>query len=156
MIPTPMAPLEEPILAGTPVPQPVMVISPESADQVTRLARWGKGRVNEVAYATDGSLLAVASSLGIYLYDAETWEALRLIETDTWVASVAFSPDGTLVAANGYWTVRLWDVVTGQEVRTFRHTPHEVNSIAFSPDGETLAAGWSDGTVVLWVIATEP
>ena len=42
-------------------------------------ARLGKGEVEDVAYSPDGKYLAVASSIGIWLYDAETYQALSLL-----------------------------------------------------------------------------
>ena len=66
-------------------------------------ARLGKGWISEtaysaIAYASDGACLAVASSVGIWLYDVETGEELDLLvgHTDL-VNSVAFSPDGETV-----------------------------------------------------------
>lgn len=100
-----------PVLAGTPLPRPVAAISPENANRVMQLARWGKGTAYGVTYSPDGRLLAVASSLGIYLYDAETLAEVRFIETDAWISSMAFSPDGTLLAsASQDGTVRLWGI----------------------------------------------
>jgi hypothetical protein len=114
-------PLVLPVLAGTPYPQPNQPISLTNANQVVQLARWGKGTVNQVIFSPDGRLLAVASSLGIYLYDAETLAEIRFIETDAWVRSVAFSPDGRLLASGSGWQhgETLGCVATkGQEVRT--------------------------------------
>ncbi|TEU18288.1 MAG: hypothetical protein E3J21_06270, partial [Anaerolineales bacterium] len=88
-----------PVLAGTPMPWPVAAISPYNAAQVVQLARWGKGTVGEVTWSLDGQLLAVASSLGIYLYDAETLEEVRYIKTEVRVMDVAFSPDGAILAS---------------------------------------------------------
>jgi hypothetical protein len=67
------------------------------------------------------------------------------------VMSVAFSPDGQVVAA-GSWdqTVRLWRVADGQLVRTLAGHTCFVYSVAFSPDGQVVASGSRDSTVRLW------
>ena len=63
-------------------------------------ARFGKGSIHEIAYSPDGSMLAVAGSLGIWLYDTETLQELRLLGADAGgVYSVSFSPDGQTLAS---------------------------------------------------------
>ncbi len=70
-----------------------------------------------------------------------------------WVESIAFSPDGRLLAS-GSWdgTVKLWRVSDGRLVRTLTRGRVRVRSIAFSPDGRLLAAGtgFPDGTIKVW------
>lgn len=75
------------------------------------------------------------------------------------VRSVAFSPDGKLLAAgNRYHTVRVWNVETRKEVTTLTGHMSDVWSIAFSPDGKTLAAADTDwkkpSKVKLWDTTT--
>ena len=114
-------------------------------------ARIGKGDISDIKYSPDGKKLAVGSSIGIWLYDANTGDVLALFAGHTEdVVSIAFSPDGkTLVSASYDYTVRLWDVQTGKHKGTiFERTTH----ITFSPDGETLVtAGY---TVGLWDVQT--
>ena len=63
-------------------------------------ARLGKGWISNIAYSPDGTRLAVASAIGIWIYDAQTGEELDLLTGHTgWVRSVAFSPDGTTIAS---------------------------------------------------------
>ncbi len=122
-------------------------------------ARLGKGEINEVAYSPDGTLLAVAGSIGIWLYDTETLQERALLTGHTqWVSSVSFSPDGKTIASassdptGSEYTVRLWDVATATQKGTLEHTG-AVYSVSFSPDGKTIATG-SWGELFLWDVAT--
>ena len=119
---------------------------------------WGKGWISgEVAYSPDGALLAVASSIGIWLYDANSGAEVYLLSGHTRpVFSVAFSPDGSALASSavaGDNTVRLWDIRTGDPLKIFEGHANHITSVAFSPDGLTLAAG--DGkNIRLWDVRT--
>ena len=68
--------------------------------------------------------------------------------------SVAFSSDGQWVLSGGSGTVKLWEVATGREVRTFTGISSYVRSVALSPSGEWALAGSWDGAVKLWDVAT--
>lgn len=78
---------------------------------------------------------------------------------NTTIQSVAFSPDGSLLAVgskNG--TVKLWRAAT-TAAATVVHAPlttfeNWVDVVTFSPDGRTLAAGSADNSLLTWSVGT--
>jgi WD40 repeat protein len=76
---------------------------------------------------------------------------------NSWVNSVAFSPDGRYALSGSLdATMKLWNVATGEEIRTFTGHTWSVSSVAFSPDGRYALSGSEDkdNTLKLWEVAT--
>ncbi|MDE0637377.1 MAG: dockerin type I domain-containing protein, partial [Candidatus Poribacteria bacterium] len=98
----------------------------------------------------------------IRLWNVEAGTELRKIIGHTdYVQSVAFSPDGQMLASGsgGKWqgddnTIRLWNVETGTELRKITRHTGSVYSVVFSPDGQMLTSGSSDDTIRLWDVET--
>ena len=96
------------------------------------VARLGLGWMTQIAYSPAGEYLALATSLAVELRDADTLELIRFFHGHTApVRSVAFSPDGKLLVSAGCAdeTVKLWDVETGEEVRTLTGHTWNVTSV---------------------------
>ena len=97
-------------------------------------ARLGKGKIQEITYSPDGNLLAVASSIGIWLYDTNTDEEINLLTECEHTVSVSFSPDGRILASRGPYydnTFRLWDVKTRKHIKTFTGPKDDVKNLSF-------------------------
>ena len=122
----------------------------------------------DIAISPGGDLLAVGTR-DSYTQEAgrgqdghvRLWDVARREEVASLVGhwhsvySVAFSPDGGLLASAGVAddTVKLWDVARREAVATFEGHTGTIESVAFSPDGGLLAsAGW-DRTVRVWDVA---
>lgn len=65
---------------------------------------------------------------------------------------VAYSPDGSLLAAGADRGVLLWDTATGRQIGRPLGAElfSNVNALAFNRDGSALAAGFSYGGVAIW------
>jgi WD40 repeat protein len=93
----------------------------------------------------DGQQLASAGSQGdIYLWELESGKLLHRLEAKDdldWVKraySLAFSPDGRLLAGGGVINLLLWDTSSGQVKRLFPQGSGEAVEVRFSGDGGML------------------
>src|SRR5690606_21579115 len=100
--------------------------------------------------APDGSTVATGGTDGaLRLWDARTGQPLRTVSTFPFgVASVAFSPDGRLIAAGRSWSAVVFDLASGRELRKVEHMGG-LGPVTFAPDGRALASGSGSGQVLI-------
>lgn len=71
------------------------------------------------------------------------------------VQGVFFSSDGNFIISYGWDnTIKIWDVKTFSEIRTFKGHTDQVWSAAISHDNKFLASGSMDRTFIIWDIQT--
>jgi WD40 repeat protein/predicted Ser/Thr protein kinase len=89
----------------------------------------------------------------IAAWDGETGRELPSFPKHSvgFVDDVAFSPDGTLLAASGIQTrIDIWDFTNRTVSYPLEGHFNTVNALAFSPDGKRLISAASDGTIRVW------
>ncbi len=111
-------------------------------------ARIGKGRANDIAVSPDGTQLAIATGLGIWLYNMNTGAEIALLTGHTaWVRTVAYSPNGKTLTSVSDREILLWNPETQKQKTTFDSQGSQ--SIAYSPNGQLLAVGRWGGIDIL-------
>ena len=111
-------------------------------------ARIGKGEANDIALSPDGTQLAVATGIGVWLYNAGTGAEIALLtgHTDR-VTAIAYSPNGDTLASMSGRDILLWNPTSQQQKATFEDEGG--HSLAYSPNGQMLAVGrWEEVRVL--------
>ena len=119
------------------------------------ILRIGKGTINDLKHSPDGDLIAVATHIGVWIYDANSGKEIRLLKHTEWVTSLDFSPNGKMLASGGFDGIHLWEPHTGQHL--FELTNKEIiTKLVFFPDGRTLASVANGGKIInLWDITNK-
>ena len=135
------------------------VVETQSNETVKNYAQWklpraakarlGKGGINVIQFSPDGTLLAVGSNIGVWLYDMETGEEKSLFAG--MCRTLTFSPDGRFLANSGGMSaeteIQLWEIATGREVPLIDlYAP--ASALRFSSDGKTLISLSSSGNAI--------
>jgi WD40 repeat protein len=110
----------------------------------------GRAKTNMIALSPESGTFAVAGPNSATAVHRSTDEVL-LLKEDWQVLSVAFSPDGSLIATGAIdGTARVWDLAGEQLSATLEGHEGPVDDVAFSPDGRRVVTASSDGTARVW------
>ena len=108
----------------------------------------------KMALSPDGKLLACASEGGGKVWEVASGMETSVLEYDSWVNMIDFSPDSTLVVtANQDNTSYIWNAATGEMIYGLEHGGN-VNAAVFSPDGRYIATASDDKTTRIWNTST--
>lgn len=80
----------------------------------------------------------------------QIFETSTLLRNDSWRTRVAWSPNGSRLAASSFSTIRVWSPASRKVVRTLNGHDGDVLSVAWSPDNSRIASGADDGTIQIW------
>ena len=117
------------------------------------IARVGHGLIVDMAFSPDNASLAVATWIGVWIYELETMQPIALLETERGiVGNVVLSPDGKWVAtSNGDGIIKVREIETEQRVANIQGWHDGTSQLAFSPDSQYIAAsGREYGDVYVW------
>ena len=119
------------------------------------IARLGCGSVRDMAFSQDGQSFAVASAIGLWLYELPTLSPITLWDTERGMTnSVTFSPDNRrIVTHTCAGDLKIWDIerdVCIVEVND--HGRSDISKPVFSQDGQRIASisFSSHGKIYVW------
>jgi WD40 repeat protein len=98
------------------------------------------------------SRVFVGLSLGLFLASLVQAQLPAELKSHTgFVYSVAFSPDGTMLATGSFDnTVKIWDAKSGKILQTCKGHTNQVYCVSWNNDGSLLASASQDKTIRLW------
>ncbi|MCL2801340.1 MAG: WD40 repeat domain-containing protein [Treponema sp.] len=121
------------------------------------------GWVRSAVFSRCGRFIASGSDKKIHFWDALEGEIIRTFGQDYTnytfmgdeVNSVSFNNNTSLIVSGyGNGTIGLWDVLTGELVKSFSGHEDSVNTVVFSPDESQILSSSSDGTIRLWDVSS--
>lgn len=114
-----------------------------------------KANISTIAISSDDKTVAIGSDKEVILWNALSKNKKAIFNGfKGLVTSLSFGPNGTLAAGDNKGLIIIWDLLTKKQ-RNFDYNNSyygspQVESIAFSSNGKILAAGYENGTIILW------
>jgi WD40 repeat protein len=129
-------------------------------------------QIHSITFSNDGNSLAIGTAdLKAFVFDTRTWQQTHILEHNSNVTSVRYSPDDSKLAAGTRYIspairnnmpvilhngrIALWDLKTKSQLYDFpkiRVGDSIVSAVTFSPDGHMIAGGNADGEIGIWKV----
>jgi WD40 repeat protein len=127
-------------LGVTPPANPNLeVLTPENAQDLQQLARYGNGLLTQAAaWSPDGQTLAVGGSIGIWFFDiSHPEQEPTLHDLDTAILDLVYTSDGNYLAYETSVGVDVIEIATGEGVLTIDNA----NEVVVYPDTNQIVVG---------------
>lgn len=113
-------------------------------------ARLGRGSIHDLKYSMDGTRIAVATSMGIWVYDTTELNEIYLLRKNSRrMFFSTFSPDSETLVSASLSGLYIWDINTGELQRQLENDSLAAN-MNFSRDGSTFWNVNLDGSMLIW------
>ena len=104
-----------------------------------------------IRFNTSGLKFASVQSNDCVVFRTETGERLLRLSHPGPVSALAWHPDGRRLATTCFdLRMRLWDTVTGQQLRSYEEHEAEPIDVKFDPTGTMIISSCWDNTTRLW------
>lgn len=136
--------------AGTPTPK--LRLWNMDTGELERDFGWSAGWPAAAAYSADDEHVAAGTmNREVHLFNVSTGSKMTLTGHASAVRSLAFSPDGALLASgDAAGEVQIWNAQSGQWLRTLTINAGWVTAVAFSPSTNELMTASEDGFLHFW------
>ena len=127
---------------------------PKATFKIERMRRLGW---MHIIFGPNSSTITCAGEDGtVLLLDTTTgMQKTSILGHTNRVSSIAFSPDGSIIASGRGEQILLWDVNTTEIVTTLNTKGLGVRTVTFNQCGSMLASGNEDNTLLLWDMQTK-
>ncbi|MCH8217574.1 MAG: protein kinase, partial [Planctomycetes bacterium] len=126
----------------------------KTRDQLYQIPSQGS-EISCVAFSPDDQYLAYCTGSSVQAYHLSGQLEAIPLEENHGAVTVAFSPDGKLLASSSFdSTARLWEIPSGESKAILRGHLMGVPGVAFAPDGKSVVTGGHDRRMKFWSLAT--
>ena len=112
--------------------------------------------VKSVAFSPDGKRIATSLMFDLKISDADNGTEIFFGDLNALhLGNVVFSPDGKCIAVpSSKSLIRIIDADKGTKIMDFEGSKSPILSMAMDREGKRIVSGCSDGTVIVWGVAT--
>jgi WD40 repeat protein len=147
------------LLPATGAAIPNRAVGVHSLQPLQRMNTYRPGHaavISGLSVSPDGAHLASANfDEALTIWDWASGRALRHLNQQRRLLTVAYSPDGGTLASAGWdGMLHVWEAATGRHLREWRGAADRVGCLDFSPNGKYLASGGPEAPLTLWEAAS--
>ncbi|KAI0682046.1 WD40-repeat-containing domain protein [Earliella scabrosa] len=111
-------------------------------------------------YWTPACLVVAYLNHGIKLFDRDSWQSIRSIDSNAPIITSSLSPNGGLLAAYNLGVgFQIYDLNAGEIIRTFKQKDDGEHTravqVSFIHGGTAIVGGSTNGRLMLWFVESE-